>query len=69
MSRNGEHGLLKMKGKQKTLQEWQVYHIMTYKSQWKAVIDDEWEKYKSAWKAEKPTEDLDETRFTFMPHS
>ena len=55
-----------MKGKQKTLQEWQVYHIMTYESQWKAVIDDEWEKYKSTWKAEKPTEDLDETRFMFM---
>ena len=39
---------------------------MTYKSQWKAVIDDEWKKCKSTWKAEKPTEDLDETRFTFM---
>ena len=55
-----------MKGKQKTPQEWQVYHIMTYESQWKAVIDEEWEKYKSQWKAEKPTEDLDETRFSFM---
>ena len=55
-----------MKGKQKILQEWQVYHTMTYESQWKAVIDKEWEKYKSAWKAEKPTEDLDKTRFTFM---
>ena len=54
-----------MKGK-KTLQEWQVYHTMTYKSQWKVVIDKEWEKYKTTWKAEKPGEDLDETRFTFM---
>ena len=55
-----------MKGKQKTLQEWQVYHVMTYESQWKAVIGEEWEKYKSTWKAEKPNEDLDETRFMFM---
>lgn len=55
-----------MKGKQKTLQEWQVYHVMTYESQWKAVIDEEWEKYQSTWKAEKPGEDLNVTRFTFM---
>jgi hypothetical protein len=53
-----------MKGKQKTLQEWQVYHQMTYESQWKTVIDEEWGKYK----AEKASlsEDLNETRFTFM---
>jgi hypothetical protein len=55
-----------MKGKQKTLQEWQVYHKMTYETQWKTVVDEEWEKYKSAWEAEKPGEELDETRFTFM---
>ena len=55
-----------MKGKSKTLQEWQVYHVMTYEDQWKAIIDEEWEKYKIAWKAEKPTEEIDETRFTFM---
>lgn len=55
-----------MKGKPKILQEWQVYHAMTYESQWKAVIEEEWEKYKSNWKAEKPGEKLDETRFTFM---
>ena len=36
-----------MKGKQKTLQEWQVYHQMTYESQWKTVIDEEWGKYKA----------------------
>jgi hypothetical protein len=55
-----------MKGKQKKLQEWQVYHTMTYETQWKTVIDEEWEKYKSAREAEKPGEELDEKRFTFM---
>jgi len=39
---------------------------MTYKSQWKAVIDEEWEKYKTAWEAAHPDEELDETRFSFM---
>jgi len=65
-SGNGARGLLKPKTKQKTLQEWQVYHTMTYKSQWKAVIDEEWEKYKTAWEAAHPDEELDETRFSFM---
>jgi hypothetical protein len=55
-----------MKGKPKALQEWQVYHQMTYESQWKAVIDDEWEEYKSTREEEIPSEELDETRFTFM---
>jgi hypothetical protein len=55
-----------VKGKQKTLQEWQVYHNLTYESQWKAVIDEEWEKYKNTWKANNPSEELNETRFTFM---
>ena len=54
-----------MKGK-KSLQEWQVYHQMTYESQWKVVIEEEWEKYKATWKVEKPGEKIDETRFTFM---
>jgi hypothetical protein len=55
-----------MKGKPKLLQEWQVYHGMTYETQWKTVIDKEWEIYKSTWEEENPGEDLDETRFTFM---
>ena len=55
-----------MKGRQKMLQEWQVYHTMTYKTQWKNIIDEEWEKYKSVHKEEKPGEELDETCFTFM---
>ena len=55
-----------MKGRQKVLQEWQVYHTMTYETQWKTVIDKEWENYKSAWEVEKPGEELDETCFTFM---
>ena len=63
---NGTRRLLKMKGRQKMLQEWQVYHTMTYETQWKNIINVEWEKYKSVQEAEKPSEELDETRFTFM---
>ena len=39
---------------------------MTYETQWKAVIDKEWETYKSTWEAENPGEEPDKTRFTFM---
>ena len=39
---------------------------MMYKTQWKAVIDKEWETYKSTWEAENPDDELDKTRFTFM---
>jgi hypothetical protein len=55
-----------LKGKPKALQEWQVYQLMTYESQWKAVIDKEWETYKCTWEAENPGDELDKTRFTFM---
>jgi hypothetical protein len=55
-----------LKGKPKTLQEWQVYHLMTYDTQWKVVIDKEWETYKSTWEAENPGDEPDKTRFTFM---
>jgi len=40
--------------------------MMTYEAQWKAVIDKEWETYKSKWEAENPGDELDKTRFTFM---
>ena len=39
---------------------------MTYKTQWKAVIDKEWETYKCMWEVENPGDKLDKTRFTFM---
>ena len=39
---------------------------MTYETQWKAVIDKEWETYKSTWEAANPDDELDKTRFTFM---
>ena len=39
---------------------------MMYKTQWKAIIDKEWERYKSTWEAENPGTKLDQTRFTFM---
>ena len=65
-SGNGSRGLLKLKAKPKSLQEWQVYQLMTYETQWKAVIDKEWETYKSTWEVENPGTELDKTRFTFM---
>jgi hypothetical protein len=55
-----------LRGKPKILQEWQVYHLMTYETQWKAVIDKDWETYRSTWEAENPGDELDKTRFTFM---
>jgi hypothetical protein len=55
-----------MQRKPKLLQEWQVYHTMTYETQWKTVVDEEWAKYKSAWKADRPGEKIDQTRFSFM---
>ena len=63
---SGARGLLKMKGKPKVLQEWQVYHTLTYETQWKTIVDEEWAEYKNTWEAERPGEELDETRFTFM---
>lgn len=52
--------------KQKILQEWQVYHTMTYETRWKSVIDKGWEIYKTKWETENPGTEPDETRFTFM---
>jgi len=40
--------------------------MMTYEAQWKAVINKEWETYKSRWEAENPGNKLDKTRFMFM---
>ena len=37
-----------------------------YESQWKSVINEEWEKYKTSWEEENPGKELDKTRFTFM---
>lgn len=39
---------------------------MTYETQWKKVVDEEWAKYQSEWEAERPGEEIDKTRFTFM---
>ena len=64
-SGNGACGLLKI-GKQKRLQDWQVYHVMTYKTQWKTIIDKEWEKYRSTWKAKNSGKEPNETQFFFM---
>ena len=39
---------------------------MTYKTQWKTVVDEEWEKYRSTWKAKNAGEEPDETQFSFI---
>ena len=55
-----------MKGKPKALQEWQVYHQMTYENKWKSVIENEWEEYKKKWETESPGEKPPQTCFSFM---
>ena len=39
---------------------------MTCESQWKSVIDEEWEKYKITWEGENPGKEPNETRLMFM---
>lgn len=39
---------------------------MTYETEWKSIIDEEWEKYKTTWEGDNPGVEPPETRFTFM---
>ena len=48
------------------LQDWQAYHALTYETQWKAHIDEEWAIYKNEWELQNPTEKPPKKRFTFM---
>lgn len=48
------------------LQAWQAYQALTYESQWKPHIDEEWNRYKKKWASEHPNEKPPKTRFSIM---
>lgn len=62
----GTRGLIKLRPNQKALQEWQVYQMMTYETQWKAIINEKWETYKNTWEGENLGKEFNESRFAFM---
>ena len=39
------------------LQPWQAYQALMYEKQWKAEVDEEWEKYKQEWASDHPDEE------------
>ena len=39
---------------------------MTYETQWKTVIDNEWDAYQAKWKSDHPGTKLPQGRFAFM---
>ena len=55
-----------MKGKPKMLQDWQVYHLLTYETVWKPYVDKEWETYKVEWEVEYPKEKPPKSQFQIM---
>lgn len=65
-SGSGTRGLLKINGQTRFRQEWQVYQTMTYETQWKTVIDNEWDAYQAKWKSDHPGTELPQGRFAFM---
>lgn len=58
-------GTLSLKKKQK-LQAWQAYHLLTYETQWKPVIDKEWAELCTEWEKLHPDEKIPQTWFAFM---
>jgi hypothetical protein len=62
----GSRGVLKIKGRPRVLQAWQAYQALTYESQWKPLVSEEWDKYKNQWSKEHPNEKPPKTRFTIM---
>jgi hypothetical protein len=48
------------------LQSWQAYHALTYKKQWKPVIQEKWSTYHKEWTSEHPNEKPAKTRFQLM---
>ena len=40
--------------------------MMTYETQWKAVINKDWEMYKKTWEAVNPGKEFNESWFAFM---
>ena len=58
--------ILKMKPRPKMLQDWQAYHALTYETQWKPQIDEEWTRYKNEWELQNSTEKPPKNRFMIM---
>lgn len=58
--------ILKMKPRPKMLQDWQAYHALTYETQWKPHIDEEWTRYKNEWELQNSTEKPPKNRFMIM---
>ena len=48
------------------LQGWQAYQALTYESQWKPFIDEEWDRYTKEWVSKHPNEKPPKTRFELM---
>ena len=65
-SNASSRGLLKMKTKPRSLQDWQAYQALTYESKWKVIVDKEWKRYQAEWELEHPKETPPKKRFTFM---
>ena len=51
--------------KPEVLHEWQVYYQLTYESQWKVIIEKEWETYKAKLIGENPKVNLRTAHFNF----
>jgi len=58
--------MLKMIPKPKKLQGWQVYQQLTYKSLWRAEINEGWDEYQKTWQEVHPDEKMTMTRFEYM---
>jgi len=52
--------------KSRVLHEWQVYYQMSYESQWKAIIEKEWETHKVKLTQENPKVNLKTAHFNFV---
>jgi len=65
-STTGARGVIKIKGKPKKLQDWQVYQHLTYESQWKTEINKGWDECQKAWMEAHPDEKMKMTRFEYM---
>ena len=59
-------GILKIIPKTRVLQDWQIYQALTYKTQWKNVIDREWLAHQKNWKAANPGAEFEDNCFSYM---
>jgi hypothetical protein len=58
-------GVLKIKGKYKGPQEWQVYEQMPYGSKWKPDINKEWAALDAEWASQNPNIKNPKSLFVF----